>query len=49
VGAELLRPQALTALIDRLVHHSEIINIDDKSYRAREAEEAKPARRNPKS
>ncbi|HEX7624750.1 MAG TPA: IS21-like element helper ATPase IstB [Anaeromyxobacteraceae bacterium] len=34
-----------TALIDRLVHHSEIITIEGKSYRAREAEEAKPARR----
>jgi DNA replication protein DnaC len=38
-----------TALIDRLVHHSEIITIEGKSYRAREAEEAKPARRKPKS
>jgi len=38
-----------TALIDRLVHHSEIISIEGKSYRAREAEEAKPARRKPKS
>jgi len=27
-----------TALIDRLVHHSEIISIEGKSYRAREAE-----------
>ncbi len=38
-----------TALIDRLVHHSEIITIEGKSYRAREAEEAKPTRRKPKS
>jgi DNA replication protein DnaC len=38
-----------TALIDRLVHHSEIISIEGKSYRAREAEEAKPARRKPRS
>ncbi len=38
-----------TALIDRLVHHSEIITIEGKSYRAREAEEAKPARRKPRS
>jgi IstB-like ATP binding protein len=38
------------ALIERLVHHSEIIiTIEGKSYRAREAEEAKPARRKPKS
>lgn len=28
-----------TALIDRLVHHSEPISIEGKSYRAREAEE----------
>lgn len=38
-----------TALIDRLVHHSEIITIEGKSYRAREAEEAKPVRRKPKA
>ena len=38
-----------TALIDRLVHHSEIITIEGKSYRAREAEEAKPTRRKPRS
>ncbi len=37
-----------TALIDRLVHHSEILSIEGKSYRAREAEEAKPARRKPR-
>ena len=37
-----------TALIDRLVHHSEIISMEGKSYRAREAEE-KPARRRAKS
>ena len=37
-----------TALIDRLVHHSEIITIEGKSYRAREAEE-KPTRRKPRS
>jgi DNA replication protein DnaC len=34
-----------TALIDRLVHHAEIISIEGKSYRAREAENNK---RNPK-
>jgi DNA replication protein DnaC len=38
-----------TALIDRLVHHSDIISIEGKSYRAREAEEAKPTRRKPRS
>jgi len=38
-----------TALIDRLVHHSEIITFEGKSYRAREAEERKPTRRKPKS
>lgn len=32
-----------TALIDRLVHHSQIISIEGKSYRAREAEETKPS------
>jgi DNA replication protein DnaC len=31
-----------TALIVRLVHHSEIITIEGRSYRAREAENAKP-------
>ncbi len=31
-----------TALIDRLVHHTEIITIEGKSYRTREAEEAGP-------
>ncbi len=30
-----------TALIDRLVHHSEIISIEGESYRKREAEAAK--------
>ena len=34
-----------TALIDRIVHHSDIIAIEGKSYRLREAEEAKAARR----
>ncbi len=38
-----------TALIDRLIHHSEIISIESKSYRAREAEVAKPSRRKSKS
>ncbi len=32
-----------TALIDRLVHHSEIISIEGESYRKREAELAKEA------
>jgi DNA replication protein DnaC len=32
-----------TALIDRLVHHSEIISIEGESYRKREAEQAKEA------
>ncbi len=32
-----------TALIDRLVHHSEIISIEGESYRRREAEAAKEA------
>ncbi|HUC06774.1 MAG TPA: IS21-like element helper ATPase IstB, partial [Solirubrobacterales bacterium] len=34
-----------TALIDRLVHHSEIISIEGKSYRAREASAPKAGRR----
>lgn len=34
-----------TALIDRLTHHSEIITIEGESYRKREAEAAKKARR----
>jgi DNA replication protein DnaC len=34
-----------TALIDRVVHHSEIIAIEGDSYRKREAEAAKKARR----
>jgi len=38
-----------TALIDRLVHHSEIISIEGKSYRAGEAEEKKPRGRKPKA
>jgi DNA replication protein DnaC len=33
-----------TALIDRIVHHSDIIPIEGKSYRLREAEEAKIVR-----
>lgn len=33
----------ITALIDRLVHHSEIISIEGESYRKREAAEAKEA------
>ena len=32
-----------TALIDRLVHHSEIISIEGESYRKREAELSKDA------
>lgn len=38
-----------TALIDRLTHHSEIITIDGESYRKREAEVAKKARRRGKN
>jgi DNA replication protein DnaC len=34
-----------TALIDRVVHHSEIIAIEGDSYRRREAQIAKQARR----
>ncbi len=34
-----------TALIDRLTHHSEILTIEGESYRRREAEAAKKARR----
>lgn len=34
-----------TALIDRVVHHAEIIAIEGESYRRREAEAAKPSRR----
>jgi DNA replication protein DnaC len=37
-----------TALIDRLVHHAEIISLEGQSYRRREAEEAKATRRRPK-
>jgi DNA replication protein DnaC len=38
-----------TALIDRLTHHSEIITIEGESYRKREAELAKKARRRGKN
>jgi DNA replication protein DnaC len=39
-----------TALIDRVVHHSEIIAIEGDSYRRKEAQAAKPSRRpKPKS
>lgn len=34
----------VTALIDRLTHHAEIIGIEGKSYRLKEAEERKPMR-----
>jgi DNA replication protein DnaC len=34
-----------TALIDRVVHHAEIIAIEGESYRRREAQEGKPSRR----
>jgi len=34
-----------TALIDRVVHHSEIIAIEGDSYRRKEAQAAKPSRR----
>jgi DNA replication protein DnaC len=34
-----------TALIDRVIHHAEIIAIEGESYRKREAEAAKPSRR----
>ena len=33
--------QAQTALIDRLVHHAEILTIEGESYRRRTAEEAR--------
>jgi DNA replication protein DnaC len=35
----------VTALIDRLTHHAEILSIDGKSYRHREAEERQKKRR----
>ncbi len=38
-----------TALIDRITHHSEIITIEGDSYRKREAEQAKKARRRGKN
>jgi DNA replication protein DnaC len=34
-----------TALIDRVIHHAEIIPIEGESYRKREAEAAKPSRK----
>jgi hypothetical protein len=34
-----------TALIDRVVHHAEIIAIEGDSYRRREAQAEKPSRR----
>lgn len=34
----------VVSIIDRLVHHSDIINIDAKSYRLKEAEESKSER-----
>lgn len=37
-----------TALIDRVVHHADILSIEGTSYRRREAEAAKQARRKPK-
>ena len=37
-----------TALIDRLVHHSEIISIEGESYRKREATQAHSERRHRK-
>jgi hypothetical protein len=40
-------PQRTTALIDRLVHHSEIISIEAESYRKREAR-PRPRRRPPR-
>ena len=38
-----------TALIDRLVHHADVIAIEGDSYRRREAEADKKSRRRPKS
>ncbi|HZZ83106.1 MAG TPA: IS21-like element helper ATPase IstB [Anaeromyxobacteraceae bacterium] len=38
-----------TALIDRLVHHAEIITIEGKSYRAREAELPRPRGKKPRA
>jgi DNA replication protein DnaC len=38
-----------TALIDRLVHHADVIAIEGESYRRREAEADKKLRRRPKS
>ncbi len=39
----------VTAMIDRIVHHAEIITIDGDSYRRREAERAKRSRRKTRS
>jgi len=38
-----------TALIDRLVHHADILAIEGESYRRREAEADKKSRRRPKA
>ena len=38
-----------TALIDRVIHHADVISIEGKSYRLREAEDAAVSKENPKA
>ena len=38
-----------TALIDRVIHHADVINVEGKSYRLREAEDAAVKKENAKN
>jgi len=44
-----MRKLCVVSLIDRLVHHSEVLAIEGKSYRMKEAQEQDANRRKPKA
>ena len=43
------REPCATALIDRVIHHADVISIEGKSYRLREAEDAAVKKDNTKN
>jgi DNA replication protein DnaC len=49
MGHRISECRGAVALIDRLMHHAEIISIDGESYRKREAEQAQKLKQEQKS